>query len=98
MTERHSLVAPPSPGALIAKAIADSGQSLEQVAAIAGLSVKRLRRIIDGRKRVRRRDAAGLALALHRWAVAFETEMAEAAAALDDWERRDEELAKERKR
>lgn len=45
---KHTLVAPASPSAILAKAIADSGDSLDYVSAVADIKPRRLRQILDG--------------------------------------------------
>ncbi len=99
MNEKHThdLVAPPSVAAILAQLITNSGQSVDLVAAEAGMPVNRLRRILEGRRRVRRKDARLLAAPLGRWAEALWSELERAQGEVDAWERA-EELAKERNR
>lgn len=93
---KHQLCRPASPGAIIAKAIADSGDSLDYVAALASMTPTRLRRILDGRRRVRPKDARRLAIPLHRWTERFAAEIAEAQAACERWDEEERRMAKER--
>ena len=92
--KRHSLVAPPSVAAILAQLITNSGQSVDLVAAEAGMPVERLRRILDGRRRVRRKDARLLAAPLGRWEEALWGELGRAQIEVDRWAREDRRRAK----
>ena len=94
---KHTLVRPASPSAILAKAIADSGDSLDYVSAVSGIKPKRLRAILDGAN-PDRREVRGLAEVLNRWHVALWAEIEAARVACEQWDKRDAEMAKERKR
>ena len=83
---KHTLVAPASPSAILAKAIADSGDSLDYVAAVAEIKPKRLRRILDGDCPTKR-EVRGLALVLDRWWVVLWGEVKAARQAVKEWKR-----------
>ncbi len=91
---RHTLCAPPSVAAILAQLITNSGQSVDHVAAEAGMPVERLRRILEGRRRVRRKDARLLAKPLGRWSVALGEELERAQGECDSWEREDRRRAR----
>ena len=91
MNEKHThdLIAPPSVAAILAQLITNSGQSVDLVAAEAGMPVNRLRRILEGRRRVRRKDARLLAKPLGRWSESLWSELSRAQGEVDAWTRED---------
>ena len=90
---KHTLVAPASPSAILAKAISDSGDSLDYVSAVAEIKPKRLRAILDGDSPTKR-EVRGLAVVLDRWWVALWAEVKAARAAVKEWQREDERLVR----
>ena len=82
---KHTLVAPASPSAILAKAIADSGDSLAYVSAVAEITPTRLRAILDGDSPTKR-EVRGLAVVLDRRWVALWAEVKAARRAVKIWE------------
>ena len=81
----HQLCRPASPGAILSKALADSGDSLDYVSAIAKIKPKRLRAILDGAYPTKD-EVRGLAVVLDRWHVALWREIRNARTACELWD------------
>ena len=93
---RHLLCRPASPGAILSKALADSGESLDYVSAVAEIKPKRLRAILDGAYPTKG-EVRGLAVVLDRWHVALWREIRNARAACQRWDEEERRIAKEKR-
>lgn len=90
----HSLIRPLTPSDVLRSLVARSGWSLDATALCAGMSTRRLTKILDG-KEPRLNDLIGLARALDRWMPALAQELSDARRAVREWERNDAELVAE---
>ena len=88
---KHSLIAPASPSAILAKAIADSGDSLVCVSAVAEIKSKRLRAILDGANPTKR-EVRGLAAVFDGYWLALWGEVKAAKKAVAEWKREERRM------
>lgn len=95
MTQKHSLIRPVSPAAIINARMLKLGQTVKETARRAGMKPRRLRRILRG-ARIRWRDVACLAIGLDRWHVSLQVEFDMALKSCAEWDRREAAIAKER--